>query len=485
MKTKPYEFQLEDYHLSRDLPYWGLFYEMGLGKTKVTLDTACYLHKERGLKGLVVVGDKGNYLNWLNEIAIHSWPDVRWRTWYYDAAKPKTISKLWNDIVKPFNGINLLLVNVEALRTTPACDVTWRFLWAARPAMMVVDESTSIKNPKAKQTKNVIKLGTRADWRRVLTGTPIEHSALDLWSQAEFLKAGLLGRTYYGFKARYAVTRKIKVGGGREVDKVIGFRNVADLHERILAWSSRRTKEQQLDLPPKIWSHRFCEWEKEQLKAYDKLRTEAYVELRRMAGDGDVTDHVFAENVAKRISKLLEICSGFLRGDDGQVSRFPTGKPGAVLRVLEEVGPQRKAIVWCHFREAVAIMRDALEDGGVDHVCYTADMDNQQRQEAILRFRQTDTCRVFLTSFGVAAKGLTLIESDLSIYYAANWNLGHWLQSQDRNHRIGQTRPVNYVTLSLPNSVEEQVRKNLEAKMSCADAVLGANKKQVIDQLFL
>ena len=282
-KTEPYEHQSETLNLSAYRTLFALFLEMGLGKSKILLDNAALLFEEQKISGLIIVTPKGNLRNWdVHEITKHLPERVDRNVLVWQPNHTQKWLREFEKMTKEDSTgtLNIFLINVEAFATIKACKFVEEFL-VTHDAMMVIDESTTIKNPKAKRTKHLIKLAPLADYRRILTGFPITKAPLDLYSQCYFLSPNLLGfSSYYAFRARYAITQS-RTMGRHSFQQIIGFQKLEELQEIIKDFSIRKRKEECLDLPEKVYMKRHVELTDEQKVAYQHHETTSIDDLER------------------------------------------------------------------------------------------------------------------------------------------------------------------------------------------------------------
>jgi len=211
-KTKPFDHQMDALEASWDKENFAYFMEMGTGKSKVLLDNAAVLYDRGLINGLLLIAPKGVYKNWFDsEIPIHL-PDhihkkvVLWKT----SDKSKKQQELLNTLFKTGTDFHILLMNVESFSAGDGAEFAAKFL-SCHKAMMAIDESTTIKTPTSNRTKNIVELRHHAKYRRILTGSPVTKSPLDLFSQCAFLDPWLLGHdSFWTFKSRYSITKKLK-----------------------------------------------------------------------------------------------------------------------------------------------------------------------------------------------------------------------------------------------------------------------------------
>ena len=212
-KTKPYAHQLKALEMSWDKEYFAYFMEMGTGKSKVLIDNISMLYDNGKINGALIIAPKGVYKNWFSqEIPTHMVKHIDPVTVLWKSQINKTQQSYLNKLFATGEDLHILVMNVESLSTKKGVDFAEKFL-NSHNAMMAIDESTTIKNPDAKRTRNIVALGELAKYRRILTGSPVTKSPLDLYKQCEFLDESLLDHgSYYSFRSRYAVMRSANFG---------------------------------------------------------------------------------------------------------------------------------------------------------------------------------------------------------------------------------------------------------------------------------
>jgi SNF2 family DNA or RNA helicase len=232
-KTKPYEHQLKALEMSWDRPYFAYFMEMGTGKSKVLIDNISMLYDNGKINGVLIIAPKGVVKNWHEgEIPTHLVNHIEHKNILWQSLINVTQQRKLNSLFETGEDLHILVMNVESLSTKKGVAFAEKFLNSHR-ALMAIDESTTIKNPEAKRTKNIVTLGKLATYRRILTGSPVTKSPLDLYKQCEFLEDELLGfNSYYAFRTRYAVMRTANFSG-RSVQIVVGYRNLDELADKL------------------------------------------------------------------------------------------------------------------------------------------------------------------------------------------------------------------------------------------------------------
>ena len=423
-KTEPYEHQLETLKQSAHRTLFALFLEMGLGKSKILLDNAAVLFEEDKISGLLIVSPKGNLRNWdVHEINKHLPDRVNRNVVVWQPNHTQRWTKDYKKMVEEDSTgvLNIFLVNVEAFATVKACKFVEEFL-VTHNAMMVIDESTTIKNPKAKRTKHLIKLAPLADYRRILTGFPITKAPLDLFSQCYFLSPNLLGfSSYYAFRARYAITQA-RTMGRHSFQQIIGFQKLEELQETIKDFSIRKRKEECLDLPEKVYVRRHVELTEEQRVAYATMKQQALMIL---------DEQLFSTmNVLTQLMRLQQVVAGSLRDEEGETIVL---KNNRIQTVLED-----------------------------------------ERQRMIDKFQDPDSeLRYFISNPQTGGRGITLTEANTMIFYSNSYDLELRVQAEDRIHRIGQTHSCTYIDLVSEGTVDEKILQNLLNKVKISNEVLG------------
>lgn len=464
LKTSPYTHQLKVLTESWSEEYWGLLMDMGTGKSKVLIDTVAMLYWQGSITGLLVIAPKGVYDNWpAKEIPTHQ-PDRIERTVYLwtPAETQKAHKEQFRLLEAP--GLAILAMNVEALSTAKGVAFAERFL-ASRRCLMAVDESTTIKSPSASRTKAAIKLGRLAKYRRILTGSPITKSPLDAYAQCQFLEPGALGfSSYFAFRARYAQMIDQRAGS-RSFKKIVGYRNLDELTKKLSRFTSRVLKDDCLDLPPKVYLSRDVELTPEQRAAYDQMKRDAVATIE---GSSSV-----ATVVITQLLRLHQIACGHLTTENGVVG-LPHRRIDALLETLAET--QGKAIIWATYRHDLAEIERALraEYGDDSVVSYHGGTSPDARAAAIVAFQDAHSpVRWFVGQEATGGYGITLTAATTVVYYSNSYSLEQRLQSEDRAHRIGQTKSVTYVDLIARGTVDEKIIKSLREKMDVASQVLG------------
>jgi SNF2 family DNA or RNA helicase len=464
-KTKPYGHQLTALKKSSDKKVYALFMEMGTGKTKVAIDNLAMLYDKGKINGVLIIAPKGVYKTWYSqEFPTHMPTHVHYKMVLWQATINQKQKKRLDTLFKTGVELHVLIMNVEAFSTTKGVEFARKFL-SCHETFMVVDESTTIKNPGAKRTKNIINLAAYAKYRRILTGSPVTKSPLDLYKQCEFLDPDLLNHSsYYTFRSRYATMRSANFNG-RSVQLVVGYKNLAELSEKLKPFSYRVLKDDCLDLPAKTYMKRVITLTPEQQKVYKQMKQMALAEM-----NGKV---ITTMNALTQLMRLHQITCGHFKADDDSIQPIKNNRLSQLLEVLEEV--EGKAVIWAHYQFDVQTIVKAIkkEYGEKSVVTYYGLTPNEIRQTNLERFQTKDETRFLVGTPQTGGYGITLTAASTMIYYSNGYDLEKRTQSEARIDRIGQKFPMTYIDILAEETVDEKIVKSLRKKINIASEVMG------------
>ena len=464
-KTKPYAHQLTALEKSWDKTEYGYFMEMGTGKSKVLVDNMAMLYDKGRINGAIIVAPKGVYRNWYSqEIPNHLASHIQPTMVLWTALTSKTKDKEYQSLFETGHDLHILIMNVEALSTKKGLEFATKFM-SCHKTMIAIDESTTIKNPSAKRTKAILKLGKEATYRRILTGSPVTKSPLDLFTQCGFLNSYLLGYdSFYAFRNRYAnmIDRNF---GGRRVQLIGSYKRLDELAEKLKVFSYRVLKEDCLDLPDKVYIRREVDLTEEQSKAYSSMKSAALASLNgKMAT---------APHILTQMMRLHQITCGHLKNDDGTITEIKNNRLKELVNLLDEV--EGKVIIWANYVHDIEhIVKTISDEFGSDSIVqYYGAIPAEQRQENIEKFQDPKSkARFFIGNPQTGGYGITLTCANTVVYYSNGYDLEKRLQSEDRAHRIGQTKSVTYVDFIAQKTVDEKIVKALRSKMNIANQIM-------------
>jgi hypothetical protein len=459
--------------------------EQGTGKSRpIVTDWLARVDANR-VDDLVVIGPKGAYMNWigtpdeLGEIGKWSPPD---RPGFYYApwiSAPKAAER---DSLKALLHVKkprFLCMNVESLNTQSAArDYLLEFV-KGRRVIGTIDESTTIAHEEASRTTFLLAHREKFVTRRILSGLVAPESPLDLFSQYAFLDWHIINiSNYYAFRNRYAITKKEAftkaqaLGPKKKIPTVIlGYRNLTELHDKIMQFSYRVTKDECLDLPPENYAFYDVEMTDQQTNIYRQMRDIAMAELEA----GKFTSAVMKLD---QLGKLQHILCGHVRQEDGALYDIPEKRTDALVEILQ--AHSGKAIVWAPYPQALRkiVARLQKEFGNDSTVGYWGETKFEERLTARSRIQNDDTCRFIVSNQSVGKFGNTWTACNLNIYYANSFDNEDRQQSEDRPHRIGQTKTVTHVDLRCRGTVDEKLIKVLRKKMDIAATLQGDRFKE-------
>ena len=471
-KTKPYDHQMTALEKSWNKESYAYFMEMGTGKTKVLIDNLAMLYDKGKVNGALIIAPKGVVGTWYsNELPTHLPDHIENVTVLWQANITKKQQENLDTLFEKGESLHILIMNVEALSTEKGFVFANKFL-SCHETMMAIDESTTIKTPSAKRTKNILSLTKETKYRRIMTGSPVTKNPLDLFSQCEFLSPWLLDFTsYYSFRNRYAQMKTLNMHG-RQIQIVNGFKNLGELSDKLKDFSYRVLKEDCLDLPDKIFIKRQISLSKEQRKLYDQMKQEA---LAILNGKQSTT-----VNTLTQLMRLHQITCGHFTDDNGQIQAIENNRIKELLSIIEDM--DGKAIIWAHYQYDIKNIIKEIEKiyGPGSVVDYYGLTLKEDRQPNIKKFQDDPKCRFFVGTPATGGYGITLTAANTVIYYSNGYDLEKRLQSEDRAHRIGQKKPVTYVDINAEDTVDEKIVKALRKKIDIASEVLGEELKSWI-----
>lgn len=523
-KTEPFKHQRDEWEHSKELAARAIFWEQGTGKSKLMIDTIAHLYLEGKIDAVIVVAPNGVHRNWVEkEIPEHLPVAVSFDTLALTYATSKASTKYFQrslDQLLGHKGLSILTLSYDAVMTKKAKDYLNKF-FTGRKVLYILDEAHYIKNPQAKRTKAILKSSKFAPFRRILTGTPIAQGAFDTYSIIKFLdpeywKVNGFG-TYTEFKHYFGIWQKHRLQSGdkREFEVLVDYRHLDKLQALLLPIASRLTKDDVLDLPPKLYQKRTFELSVEQARLYKEIKEDfvAWVsstDCDKCGGTGETVDGdyvyacdcaaqpVVADLAITRLLRLQQITGGYLPTDDEDEPVHVIGGTNKRIEALMEVIEQtpHKVIVWARFQLDIDLIMAALDGAGIKAVRYDGKTSDNERALAKEQFQgeravfhngqvigkedvpEEEQVKVFVGNPAVGATGLTLTAARTVVYYSNSFKLVDRLQSEDRAHRIGQTNSVLYVDIIAEDTVDDHIVSALRDKLNIANQITGDDIKE-------
>jgi SNF2 family DNA or RNA helicase len=440
-KHEAFAYQVETVEAIKGLEYAAIFHEQGLGKTKIAIDLALTWINDGTLDSVLIVTKKGLIRNWEEEIATHS---------YF---KAKTLDQDSKTLFYGFNSpARIYLTHYENCRSAQR---GFSLFLNTRRVGAICDESQKIKNPQSTLAKAMHGLATGFCKRVIMSGTPIANRPYDIWSQIWFLDQGKsLGDDFEIFRDRLDLPSDGNGDSGhREFSKALG-----ELYAKIKPFTVRKTKASSgIVLPTKEVENILVDFESTQEQLYVKFRDNLQAEVVR--DSKPVLDD--AEAILKRLLRLVQISSNPILVDEsysGVPGKFP--KLRSIL--AKALADGSKAIVWTSFTENADWLSGQLKELGTAKV--HGKMAIEDRNAAIVKFKNDADCKVLVATPGAAKEGLTLTVANYAIFYDRSFSLDDYLQAQDRIHRISQKTTCYIYNLLVKDSIDEWVDELLSAK---------------------
>lgn len=435
---------------------FGELFEMGCGKTLTTIAVAGALYNLGKIDRVLVVAPTSVCSVWphdLNQFAAFPWEA---RVLLGDKKKRlKTLNELKN---WPFKALRIAVINYESTHR----DGIFEALAAYKPDLIVCDESQRIKNPSAAQSKALHKLGDAAPFRMILSGTPVQNNAVDLYSQYRFLDPAVYGANFYAFKNRYCIM------GGYGQHQIVGYRNMDELVEKEHSVAYRVTKEECLDLPQQTFINRYVQFTDAEQAIYEQLRKSSFLEL-------ETGENVTATTILTMYLRLMQLTGGFLTADEStRPKQVNTAKLDALADIVDDyvVDAGKKLVIFARFRAEIAAIENLLRLRKIQYGSIYGDVPMEERGKIVEDFQTNPDTKVFVAQIQTAGLGITLHAASTAVFYSYDYNYANYAQALARIHRIGQRLPVTYIHLVVDGSIDEKILAALENKEDMAKTVV-------------
>lgn len=435
---------------------FGELFEMGCGKTLTTIAVAGALYNLGKIDRVLVVAPTSVCSVWphdLNQFATFPWEA---RVLLGDKKKRlKALNELEN---WPFKALRIAVINYESTHR----EGIFEALAAYKPDLIVCDESQRIKNPSAAQSKALHKLGDAAPFRMILSGTPVQNNAVDLYSQYRFLDPAVYGANFYAFKNRYCIM------GGYGQHQIVGYRNMDELVEKEHSVAYRVTKEECLDLPQQTFINRYVQFTDAEQAIYEQLRKSSFLEL-------ETGENVTATTILTMYLRLMQLTGGFLTADEStRPKQVNTAKLDALADIVDDyvVDAGKKLVIFARFRAEIAAIENLLRLRKIQYGSIYGDVPMEERGKIVEDFQANPDTKVFVAQIQTAGLGITLHAASTAVFYSYDYNYANYAQALARIHRIGQRLPVTYIHLVVDGSIDEKILAALENKEDMAKTVV-------------
>lgn len=439
---------------------FGLLFEMGCGKTLTAIAVMGAGYQMGKIKRVLIVAPTSVVAVWPKELQEYAGFPYTVKTLLGDK---KSRIKALDDLQRfPYPHLKVAVINYES---------TWRdgifeALDAYHADLIICDESQRIKTHDSEQSKAMHELGGQAPYKMILSGTPVQNEAVDIWSQYRFLDPTIFGTNFYVFRNRYAIM------GGFNRKQIVAYRDLDQLIQKEHSIAYRVTKEEALDLPDQTFENRYITMSSAERSVYNKLRRDSYAEL---ADGGTIT----ATTVLTKLLRLQQYTGGFLVEDDATKPKLVSkGKLDALADILQDyvVEGKKKLVIFARFlpevHEIERLTAKLLTPHRMKAVAIYGEIRKEDRGAIVQQFQTDPATMVFIGQIDTAGTGITLTAADTCVYYSLSYNYATYSQSLSRIHRIGQHHPCTYIHLIVEHSVDQQILQALSKKEDLAKTVV-------------
>ena len=438
---------------------FGLLFEMGCGKTLTAIAIAGAGYQMGKVDRLLIVAPTSVVAVWPKELKEYAKFKYTCKTLLGE--KQQRIKQI-DDLLKfPFKALKIAVINYES---------TWRpeileKLKEFDADMVIADESQRIKTYDAAQSKAMHELGDQARYKLILSGTPVQTAAIDIWSQYRFLDKSVFGENFFKFRGRYAIM------GGYGNKKIVGYRDLEGLIKKEHSIAFRVTKDEALDLPEQTFETRRIQFSPKEKSLYERLKRDSYAEL-------DNGGHITATTVLTKLLRLQQLTGGFLVQDEAQKPQLVSrAKLDALTDIIVDyvIGSGKKLVVFARFIAEVKAIIDLAAKvlpKDLKQVAIYGDVKKEDRGDIVKQFLEDPSTVLFVGQIDTAGTGITLTAADTCVYYSKNFNYATYSQSLSRIHRIGQRNCCTYIDLEIEGTIDELISSALSRKEDMAKTVV-------------
>jgi len=451
LKTQLYPFQEEGFNEMMNFDKFLLLWEMGLGKTACAITVALKRKELNKIKHcLIVCGVNSIKYNWQDEIKIHTGMDSmvlgnrqnKKGKWEVKSNKDKL------DDLKNLNEF-FIITNIETLRDKTITEELKKLVQNGTIEMIVCDEIDHVKTPQAQQSKGFINVSKYAKYVYGLTGTLLSNSPLDAYVPLKVVDGEKAN--YTNFKYRYCIY------GGFGGYNIVGYKHLDELQKKLNMVSLRRTKEETLDLPDKVYQVDYVELGTKQRKLYnDVLKT--IME--------DIDNIMLSPNPLSQLTRLRQATAdtSILSSSVNESAKFER-----LDYLLQEITSRgQKAIVFSNWT-TVADRLVARYKEYNPAVITGAIKDRKSQQD---KFMENDDCKILIATISAAGTGLTLTSATFAIFVDEPYTNAAYEQAADRIYRIGQKNKVTIISLIAKDTIDERVHKIMMKKKHISEAIV-------------
>jgi SNF2 family DNA or RNA helicase len=451
VKHQAFPYQQEAVNFVRDREFCAIFHEQGLGKTKIAIDALLTWLAETQIDTALVFTKKSLVDNWRQEFDQHTY------------LKPSVLTdNSGHNYYVLTAPVRVVIAHYEVAKKEEKRLTAWL---KTRRVAVILDEAVKIKNPDADLTQSFFRLSPLFARRVVMTGTPAANRPYDVWSLAYFLDHGAtLGDDFRSFKRATDIPRDVTV---TDAEFAAYRARLAHIQEKLSDISMRETKDGgRVVLPDKEFVRVECRWETAQFELYRRVREDLHATIMRAGALTGEDEDV----ILKRLLRLLQITSNPALIDESYGE-----EPGKFADLYDLVGDicraGEKAIVFTQFNDNSAWLAQKLKPFGA--LLLNGKMAMPRRTETVRWFVENPADQVLVATTGAAKEGLTLTVANHVIFFDRGYSLDDYLQSQDRIHRVSQTRKCFVYNMIMRDSIDEWIDALVEQKRFAAQLVQG------------
>jgi hypothetical protein len=490
-KTDPWDHQLREFEVSADLPARALLWQMRTGKSKQIADTASSMFRRGLIDAVCIFAPNGVHENWIvREFPTHVWDSVDWTGFSWKTriggakggrGKSKVALALWEDIHRMWHdevmgsmklpGLKVYAFNSESV-IRPDVRKIIRHLLAKRRVLCVWDESSDYRSPGSARSKMARSIALRVPARRILDGTVITNSPLASFAQFELLQKGALGFTKNADFESYFAEFENVTRGGRTYPKLVGFKHLDVLRERMGKWSSVVTREDCEDLPPIIPSRRKIQMSPEQVRIYREVEKQIRIEIDR----GEVVT-IDAKTV--RLGKLQQVAGGFIINEHGKVLPIPGPNPRMDAVADEVYWAGGRVIVWAQYRHEIEAIAARLREEGQEVWTYYGGTKDDEKKRIRREFPLLDRKVTLAAQCQSAGRGIEL-PADLMVWYSHTFSGIFRKQATERATVMGGN-VINLVDF-LSAGVDHYILDTVAGRIEIADDVAGRGLQEILNR---
>lgn len=435
---------------------FGFLFEMGCGKTLTAIAVAGAAYEMGAIEKVLIVAPTSVCSVWPKEF--DDYATFKYKVNVMLGDKKQRLKELAALQAFPFKALKVAVINYES---------TWRdgiidALMDWKPDMVIADESQRIKTHDAQQSKAMHRLGDIAKYKLILSGTPVQNNAIDIFSQYRFLDPTVFGSNFCAFRGRYAIM------GGFSNRQIVGYKDLDELIRKEHSIAYRVTKDEALDLPEQTFLTRYIQMDNKEKNLYTQIKKNSFAELE---SGGQIS----APTVLTKLLRLQQFTGGFIQTDESDKPELVfKGKLDALEDILDDyvIDAGKKLVIFCRFRPEIDLIQSLLEKKKIQYCSIYGDIKIDDRGDIVKDFQTNPKTLVFLAQIDTAGLGITLTAADTCVYYSVNFNYAAYSQSLARIHRIGQKNACTYIHLVVEKTIDETVLKALAKKEDLAKTIV-------------